>query len=66
MNASADNMVFAFGLGENGRLGADFSDKGGGPGGQCMAIPRPIFGSMHIVPSLVSRHWNTLIIAGKR
>ena len=59
-------MVFAFGLGENGRLGADFSDKGGGPGGQCMAIPRPIFGSMHIVPSLVSRHWNTLIIAGKR
>ncbi|KAL8568793.1 hypothetical protein ACOMHN_000076 [Nucella lapillus] len=62
---TSENMVYTCGLGENGRLGADFSDTGGGQGGQCIAIPRPIFGSMHIVPCLSSRHWNTLIIAEK-
>ncbi|XP_076465660.1 serine/threonine-protein kinase Nek9-like [Babylonia areolata] len=62
---TSENMVYACGLAENGRLGADFSDSGGGQGSQCTASPRPIFGSMHIVPCLSSRHWNTLIIAEK-
>ncbi|KAK7496905.1 hypothetical protein BaRGS_00011885, partial [Batillaria attramentaria] len=60
---TSENLVYAWGLGESGRLGAVF--EGVGPNGQCVPRPRPIFGSMHIVPCLSSRHWNTLIIAEK-
>ncbi|KAL5008631.1 hypothetical protein ScPMuIL_014212, partial [Solemya velum] len=60
-----ENQVCSWGNGENGRLGALFHDQGKGPNSQCTAIPRPIFGSLHVVPCLFARHWNTVLIAEK-
>ncbi|XP_013095073.2 serine/threonine-protein kinase Nek9-like isoform X2 [Biomphalaria glabrata] len=63
--ATNENHVYSWGNGDSGRLGGMFSEQGSGPKAMCTAIPRPIFGSMHVVSCLSCRHWNTLIIAEK-
>ncbi|CAL1543886.1 unnamed protein product, partial [Lymnaea stagnalis] len=63
--ATNENQIYSWGNGESGRLGGMFTDQGIGPNGMCTALPRPIFGSMHVVSCLSCRHWNTLIIAEK-
>lgn len=60
-----DNYVYAWGNGENGRLGTGQMDLGKGPNNKSISIPRPIFGALHIVPHLSARHWHTILIAGK-
>ena len=65
---TSDNHVYAFGNGENGRLGGITSEQmdfGKGPNGKSVSIPRPIFGALHIVPHLSARHWHCILIAGK-
>ena len=34
--------------------------KGGIP---CTAVPRPIFGALHVLSCVACRHWNSLIVA---
>lgn len=61
----AENQVFSWGNGANGRLGAVFSDQLKGPNNKSSCLPRPIFGSLYSVSSLASHHWHTIVIAGK-
>ncbi|BFZ01979.1 hypothetical protein BsWGS_05018 [Bradybaena similaris] len=63
--ATNENHIYSWGNGESGRLGGEFTDQGSGPNGMCTAIPRPIFGSLHVVSCLSCCHWHTLIIAEK-
>ena len=65
MSQYSENQIYSWGNGESGRLGGTFSDQGTGPNKACTALPRPIFGSMHVVSSVSCRHWNSLIIAGE-
>ncbi|XP_062587241.1 serine/threonine-protein kinase Nek9-like isoform X2 [Saccostrea cucullata] len=60
-----ENQVFSWGNGDNGRLGAVFSDKLKGPNNKSSCLPRPIFGSLYSVSNLSSHHWHTIIIAEK-
>jgi len=62
----SDNYVYAWGSGEDGRLGFGQLDLAKGPNGKSVSIPRPIFGALHIVPHLSARHWHTILIAGNR
>lgn len=60
----SDNQVYSWGLNENGRLGV-ISDQGKGPGGsQCIALPKPIFGSLHRVSNISCHHWHACMVAG--
>lgn len=61
----AENQVFSWGNGANGRLGAVFSDQLKGPNNKSSCLPRPIFGSLYSVSSLASHHWHTIVIAEK-
>ncbi|XP_045186998.2 serine/threonine-protein kinase Nek9-like isoform X2 [Mercenaria mercenaria] len=63
--STSDNYVYAWGNGENGRLGTGQMDLGKGPNNKSVSIPRPIFGALHIVPHLSARHWHTILIAEK-
>ncbi|XP_064621666.1 serine/threonine-protein kinase Nek9-like isoform X2 [Lineus longissimus] len=63
--STSDNQIYSWGNGENGRLGGKHSERGKGPNGQCIMIPRPIFGALHDVSGISSCHWNTIIIAEK-
>ncbi|KAL4238486.1 Serine/threonine-protein kinase Nek9 [Mactra antiquata] len=65
VTSTSDNYVYAWGNGENGRLGTGEMDLGKGPNNRSVSIPRPIFGALHIVPHLSSRHWHTILIAEK-
>ena len=40
-------------------------DQGRGPGSQCFALPHTIFGSLHNVSDVSSKHWHTVIVAGE-
>ncbi|XP_023931133.1 serine/threonine-protein kinase Nek9 [Lingula anatina] len=62
---SSDNQIYSWGNGENGRLGSVSDTAKGGPNGQCVAIPRPVFGALHVVPDMSCRKWHTIIIAEK-
>ena len=61
-----DNQIYSWGRGDNGRLGVLTDSlvraKGGIP---CTAVPRPIFGALHVLSCVACRHWNSLIVAGK-
>ncbi|CAH1792116.1 unnamed protein product [Owenia fusiformis] len=61
--STSANQIYSFGNNENGRLGFALSDQGRGPNGKSFAKPKPIFGSLHFVPDLACKHWNTLIVA---
>ncbi|ESO90141.1 hypothetical protein LOTGIDRAFT_123879, partial [Lottia gigantea] len=63
--ATDDNQIYSWGHGENGKLGAIFKEHGQKSSVKCTALPRPIFGSLHVVPCLSSYHWNNIIIAEK-
>ncbi|XP_052769678.1 serine/threonine-protein kinase Nek9-like isoform X2 [Mya arenaria] len=63
--STSDNYVYAWGDGENGRLGFGPIELGKGPNKKSVSLPRPIFGSLHIVPHLSARHWHTILIAEK-
>ncbi|XP_074632365.1 serine/threonine-protein kinase Nek9-like isoform X1 [Acropora palmata] len=62
--ATADNQIYSWGRGDNGRLGVLTDSlmraKGGIP---CTAVPRPIFGALHILSCIACTHWNSIIIA---
>ena len=59
MHTSAvDNQVFACGSCQDGRLGIGVST-------QNVALPRPIFGSLHAVSQICSTYWGTILVAGK-
>ncbi|XP_073247991.1 serine/threonine-protein kinase Nek9-like [Porites lutea] len=62
--ATADNQIYSWGRGDNGRLGVLTDSlmraKGGIP---CTAVPRPIFGALHVLSCVACRHWNSLIVA---
>ncbi|XP_040189320.1 serine/threonine-protein kinase Nek9 isoform X3 [Rana temporaria] len=62
--ATADNHIFAWGNGGNGRLAMTPNER---PQGTdiCTSWPRPIFGSLHHVPELSCRGWNTILIVEK-
>lgn len=55
--ATKNNLLFSWGRAENGRLGVELNGK------KSFASPKTIFGSLHRVASLSSRHWNTIILA---
>ena len=59
-----DNQIYSWGRGDNGRLGVLTDSlmraKGGIP---CTAVPRPIFGALHILSCIACTHWNSIIIA---
>ncbi|XP_015767873.1 PREDICTED: serine/threonine-protein kinase Nek9-like [Acropora digitifera] len=63
-NDSLDNQIYSWGRGDNGRLGVLTDSlmraKGGIP---CTAVPRPIFGALHILSCIACTHWNSIIIA---
>ncbi|PIO26975.1 Serine/threonine-protein kinase Nek9 [Aquarana catesbeiana] len=61
---SSDNHIFAWGNGGNGRLAMTPNER---PQGSdiCTSWPRPIFGSLHHVPELSCRGWNTILIVEK-
>ncbi|KAK6181203.1 hypothetical protein SNE40_009113 [Patella caerulea] len=63
--ATDDSQLYSWGNGENGKLGAIFKEQGKKTSTKCTSLPRPIFGSLHVVPYLSSHHWNTIIIAEK-
>ena len=60
----SDNQIYSWGRGDNGRLGVLTDSlmraKGGIP---CTAVPRPIFGALHVLSCVACRHWNSLIVA---
>ncbi|KAJ7365545.1 hypothetical protein OS493_005658 [Desmophyllum pertusum] len=62
--AAADNQIYSWGRGDNGRLGVLTDSlvraKGGIP---CTAVPKPIFGALHVLSCVACRHWNSLIVA---
>jgi len=62
--ATADNQIYSWGRGDNGRLGVLTDSlmraKGGIP---CTAVPRPIFGALHVLSCVACKHWNSLIVA---
>ena len=61
-----DNMIYSWGKGDNGRLGLDTLTLSRQKGGVVMvSSPRPIFGALHVVSSLSSRHWNSILVVGK-
>ncbi|XP_074654036.1 serine/threonine-protein kinase Nek9-like [Tubulanus polymorphus] len=60
--ATADSQVYSFGCGDDGRLGMEVRD---GPRSNCIAFPRAIFGALHHVSDISSKHWHTIIIAEK-
>lgn len=55
--ATKDNQLFSWGLSDNGRLGIQLKGR------SYSCSPKPIFGSLHKVASLSSRHWATIILA---
>ncbi|ELT98382.1 hypothetical protein CAPTEDRAFT_123860, partial [Capitella teleta] len=63
--ATSDNLIYSCGFSENGRLGFAAGETGKGPGGNCVSLPRPIFGSLHAVSDLYCRHWNSILVAEK-
>ncbi|XP_048735252.1 serine/threonine-protein kinase Nek9-like isoform X2 [Ostrea edulis] len=60
-----ENQVFSWGNGDNGRLGAVFSDQLKGPNNKSTCLPRAIFGSLYSVCNLASHHWHAIVIAEK-
>ncbi|XP_068730773.1 serine/threonine-protein kinase Nek9-like isoform X4 [Montipora capricornis] len=62
--ATTDNQIYSWGRGDNGRLGVLTDSlmraKGGIP---CTAVPRPIFGALHVLSCIACKHWNSIIIA---
>ncbi|XP_012823574.1 serine/threonine-protein kinase Nek9 isoform X2 [Xenopus tropicalis] len=62
--ATADNHIFAWGNGGNGRLAMTPNER---PQGSdiCTSWPRPIFGSLHHVTDLSCRGWHTILIVEK-
>ena len=56
--ATADNQIFSWGNGEDGRLGLTLSN-----GINRCCSPKPIFGSLHKVVSMAARSWSTIILA---
>ena len=60
-----DNKIYSWGRGDNGRLGVLTDSLTRAKGGiACTAVPRPIFGALHVVSGVSCRHWNSLIVAG--
>ncbi|KAK3730348.1 hypothetical protein QZH41_014843, partial [Actinostola sp. cb2023] len=61
-----ENMVYAWGRGDNGRLGLApdnlFKTRTSIP---CSAVPHPVFGTLHSVTSIDCRYWNAIIVAEK-
>lgn len=55
--ATIDNHLYSWGSHENGRLGIQMKGK------KSCSTPKPIFGSLHKVASLSSRHWSTIMLA---
>lgn len=58
-----ENLVFSWGNRQDGRLGLDvlasFDES------SCVCLPKPIFGSLHLVSEMSCKHWNAMIIAEK-
>ncbi|KAH9492964.1 Serine/threonine-protein kinase Nek9 [Bulinus truncatus] len=50
--ATNENQIFSWGNGESGRLGGALTEQACGPKAMCAVLPRPIFGSLHIVSLL--------------
>lgn len=62
--ATADNQIYSWGRGDNGRLGVLTDSLARAKGGiPCTAVPRPIFGALHVMSCVACRHWNSLIVA---
>ena len=62
----SDNQIYSWGRGDNGRLGVLTDSLARAKGGiPCTAVPRPIFGALHVMSCVACRHWNSLIVAGK-
>lgn len=62
---STDNQIYSWGRGDNGRLGVLTDSLARAKGGiPCTAVPRPIFGALHVLSCVACRHWNSLIVAG--
>ncbi len=57
--STSENLVFSWGCSKNGRLGIETSV--GNETNVC--IPKPLFGSLHLVSEMSARHWNSIIIA---
>lgn len=52
-----DNEVFACGSHQDGRLGIGICT-------QNIALPRPLFGTLHAVSNICCSHWETMLVAG--
>ena len=63
--STSENQIYSWGQSENGRLGTLSRGEGRGPNGSCFALPRTIFGSLHVVSDVSSRYWNTILVAEK-
>ncbi|XP_014677711.1 PREDICTED: serine/threonine-protein kinase Nek9-like isoform X2 [Priapulus caudatus] len=59
--ATRDNHIYSWGRGDNGQLGVSGQMVSSETGRT--SLPRPIFGSLHLVVALAARHWSVIMIA---
>ncbi|PAA73005.1 hypothetical protein BOX15_Mlig022512g1 [Macrostomum lignano] len=65
---TTDNHIYSWGRADNGRLGielqaASLLNMNKASASACVSTPRPMFGSLHLVADISSRHWHSLMIA---
>jgi hypothetical protein len=62
--ATSENHIFSFGNRKDGRLGLESGNIDLETNTLC-CLPKPIFGSLHLVSDMSSKGWNSIIIAEK-
>lgn len=60
-----ENHIFSWGNRKDGRLGLDSIFDDNSTNNSSICLPKPIFGSLHLVSDMSAKHWNSIIIAEK-
>ncbi|XP_077989490.1 serine/threonine-protein kinase Nek9-like [Glandiceps talaboti] len=63
--STSDNYIYSFGKTDNGRLGLDHEAPMTSRKKGAVCIPRPIFGTLHVVPDLSCCHWHAILVVEK-